>query len=73
MTTEIRTIKIEAYRDPDGRPTCLSDFQEKSMCQFLRFQRFGTLCNCAAACGDVHRDDSGFLRPVEGCPVWGGE
>ena len=74
MTTETRTIHVQAYRDKDGNPTCAADFPQGHVCQFLGVRKFGTQDTCLAKNTDVFRRVSwplyGFLVPVEGCPVW---
>lgn len=77
MTREIttRTIEVKAFLG-NGKPTCAIDFRDPAngVCQFLGLSRFGTREECAAMVEPrtIHREfgDSGFLRPVEGCPVW---
>ena len=77
MTTETRTITVQAYRDEDGQPTCAADFQQGHVCRFLGSRKFGTQDTCLAKNNDVFRRVSGppygFLVPVVGCPVWSEE
>ncbi len=77
MTTETRTITVQAYRDEDGQPTCAADFQQGHVCRFLGSRKFGTQDTCLAKNTDVFRRFSGppygFLVPVVGCPVWSEE
>jgi hypothetical protein len=68
--SEYRTIRIQVYRDPEGRPTCASNFRDGSLCTFLYFQRFGTEIGCGALSKQVFHDDNGFITPLKACPVW---
>jgi len=82
-TTERRTIQVDAYRSPDGRPACAVDLSTGRACPFLRVTGMcGTKDCCAVVLtsgwkGDglpatLSRDKegTGYLRPVAGCPVW---
>jgi len=71
MTTEIRTIEVKAYRCRDGEPTC----SNQNKCQHLAFRSSCADFTCDATGQKVERDMDrlGYLRPVDGCPVWKGE
>jgi hypothetical protein len=71
--TETRTIEVKAYRCTDGEPVCALDFKARKVCQFMRTRHFGTVETCGMTGTDIERDDhgNGWLRPVDGCPVWG--
>jgi hypothetical protein len=72
--TETRTIEVKAYRcKQENMPTCARDFNSKEFCQFIRTQHFGTVDVCGITGDVIERDQGGkgWLRPVEGCPVWG--
>jgi len=74
MTTpETRTLEVPVFRSPDGRPTCSVLTVQDKTCRFLRFHKLGTVAICGLALDHVHRDGDGlgYLRPCEGCPLWG--
>lgn len=70
--SEIRTIKVKAFRCRDGSPTCASDVPKRDYCQFLLTKYFGTVDVCGITDTLINRDKDGvgWLRPVDGCPVW---
>ena len=71
--TETRTIEVKAYRSPDSAPTCASDFTRGEFCCFMRTQHFGMtdVCGITGEVIDRDNDGRGWLRPVDGCIVWG--
>ena len=71
--TETRAIKVKAYRSPDATPTCARDFNRKEFCCFMRTKHFGTVDVCEITGDVIERDQAGtgWLRPVDGCIVWG--
>ena len=72
---EPRTITVSAYRSPDGRPTCCSSWPDHA-CGWMGVRKFGTVEVCRPLSRDIDRDGAdgtGYLRPVDGCPVWAGE
>lgn len=77
MTTEIRLINIEAYRDKDNLPCCAADFRAGKICPFLRTRNFGTQDVCALSAGNPlarREEGKGTLIPDrECCIVWKGE
>lgn len=75
MTTETRTITVQAYRDKDGNPTCAADFIAGSVCRFYGTTGIGFGEVCLATTKQIQRRDidSWSTIPVEGCPVWSGE
>ena len=71
--TETRTIEVKAYRCPSGQPTCSLDVNTNQVCEFCWSRHFGQVQYCVIRATDIERDDggTGWLRPVDGCPVWG--
>jgi hypothetical protein len=74
-TKETRAIEVQAYRDPEGRPTCAACFRTRQVCVFYRTRKMGLVEECAL---DEHRrlerrgkDGLGFLKPGKRCLVWG--
>lgn len=83
MITETRTIEVQAYRDPDGAPTCCADWTT-ARCRFITLRKFGLVDVCACTGEDLQRLPAGagyddpvedpwnhYVRPVAGCPIWG--
>ena len=76
--TEQRTITVTAYRTPDGKPTCATDFDAGEVCVMLRSTRWGLADVCALdvdkgrKTNGLQRDDggNGYLIPCDGCIVW---
>jgi hypothetical protein len=65
--SETRYIKVQAYRDPQKRPTCRT---KAGGCCFLGLRKL-TTPTCTWVYEDVStHDGSDFLKPVEACPVW---
>jgi hypothetical protein len=64
---ETRTIEVPVFRCPDGRPTCGTG--EGKTCMFFRVNT-----DCQGVCM-IHlehvREEGGYPRPCEGCPLWG--
>jgi len=71
--TEFSTIKVERFRDPEGRPTCCRVWGEQ-WCQFIGTSRLGMIEVCRMTGAELMRDmdKSGWLRPCSKCPVWDG-
>lgn len=69
---EKRMIAVTAYRTPDGKPTCATNFDTGEICQFVKTRKFGLVEVCTVRGRDIHRDDGGrgYLVPAAGCPVW---
>ena len=71
-----KTIKIQAYQTPDGKPTCSVDFLGGQFCQFIMKRRFGTEYVCGALSEnldsyfDPSLGDYTYLKPGKACPVW---
>lgn len=79
MTTEARTIQVQAYRCPDGKPTCSTERGGEyggQSCPMRSSRNWGVLPDltqfCAWTNADLQRDSAGYLRPCDGCLVWGG-
>lgn len=71
---EIRTIEIKAYRSPDGKPTCVSDFNLNEICDYISYGNYGTKFCCMFSTANLEREgELGYLRPHAYCPVWKGE
>lgn len=70
--TETRTIEVKAYRCPEDKPTCAAMWPDQ-VCRFMLARHFGLVECCGAVGADIARDNGhhGWLRPVDGCPVWG--
>jgi hypothetical protein len=68
--SEYRTIRIQVYRDPEGRPTCASNFEDGSICSLLYESRFGTDLGCGALNKPLFHGDHEFITPLKECPVW---
>ena len=70
-----RTIKVKAFLG-NGKPTCAINFKDPAngVCRFLGLSRWGCVEDCCAMIPPqyIQREhgNSGFLRPVEDCPVW---
>ena len=75
MTTETRTITVQAYRDKDGNPTCAADLTAGLVCQFYGTSHLCLWEVCLATTKQIQRRyiDSWSTIPVEGCPVWSEE
>jgi len=75
MTTETRTITVQAYRDEDGQPTCAGRTEEAGCCRFVGVTGAGSRPFCLSSIDSLLRRSggSGSLIPAEGCPVWSGE
>jgi hypothetical protein len=69
---ETKTIKVEAYRDPEGRPTCAVNFCEGKYCKFYETASFGTVEVCAFDNEiELSRyEGKGYLIPSKKCPIW---
>jgi hypothetical protein len=67
-----KTIEIEAYKDPKGRPTCAKDFEKGEFCKLLTTYAFGTryICGFLEEEAFGYESDFDFLKPCEGCPIW---
>ena len=66
--SETRYIKVQAYRDPKGQPTCRT--KKSGECCFI-----GVLKLTTPVCLWTHEEigrysEDGYLKPVETCPVW---
>lgn len=74
MTTEIRTITVDAYRDSKGQPCCAANFQTGAVCLMLRSRFFGTQDVCALEDSGVsllrRENGHGSLIPHSKCPLW---
>ena len=42
MTKTFKSIEIEIFETPEGKPTCGRNFETGEVCQFLNQIRFGT-------------------------------
>jgi hypothetical protein len=81
MSEETKTIKITAYRDSKGNPTCAKNFETGQVCLFYRTQRLGCNETCALAerAGKYNQSMSrrengnGSLIPLSNCPIWSQE
>lgn len=82
--TVLRTIKIDAYLDANGDPTCCTDWTT-ARCRFVSVRKLGTVEVCSATGRDIQRGPAGMahgefsndpskhlLRPVHDCQVWAG-
>lgn len=70
---EFKTIKIEAFRTPSGRPTCAVDVPAGKVCRFLGTRRFGLVDFCMlGAQVDLDRglEGEGYTIPHDECEVW---
>lgn len=59
MTTETRTITVQAYRDEDGQPTCAADFSQGHVCRFLGVLKFGIQNRISALTDDSQQGRTG--------------
>ena len=82
MSNTTKTIKIQTYQTPDGKPTCSVDFLGGQFCQFIMTRRFGTeyVCGALSKSLDSYFDPSlgedgeyTYLKPAKACPVWSEE
>jgi len=64
---EFREISIQVFRSK-GLPTCCKKFPTE-MCIFLRVNIAGR--GSCSWLGKDHFDDQDFLKPIQGCPLWG--
>ena len=69
-----KTIEIEVFETPDGKPTCASDFRTGKQCKFLLTRKFGTELLCGFTGNDDKLEDykmdgTGYLKPCESCPL----
>lgn len=70
MSTEQRLITVTAYRDKDGRPTCVDqELLSFNCCRFLKKATKSSSDKCLATGENIIRVE-GYLRPIFGCPVW---
>ena len=67
-----KTIEIEVFVSPDGKPTCCLNVLEKKFCRFMMTTRFGTQEICNVTNKELFRDDTGegWVRPCDGCFIW---
>lgn len=67
----MKTIQVETYTTPDGRPTCGVDAMNNKFCMFYRVRNFGTQGVCAVTSEDVfyYEDGIGYQKPCKGCIV----
>jgi len=73
-----KTLEVEVYENPDGEPTCGSDFRTGDVCQFILSQRYGTEYTCVFAANEVRGmkmplsatdNGMGYLIPCKECPL----
>jgi hypothetical protein len=71
-------IDVEVYFDSDGNRTCATNFENGSVCEYYRTQRFGTRETCVFAprekkyAEQIRRrgdDGKGMLIPPDWCPI----
>lgn len=67
--SETKTIKIQAYRDRDGKPTCSSSHAAQKSCRLLNSRTFGSVWVCGWTGEDLDYS-FGFIRPHQLCPLW---
>jgi hypothetical protein len=65
-----KTIEIEVYQAPDGKPSCAKNIYEGKFCIFLRLSHFGTRSHCAFAENEVFIGKNKFIEPDKACPLW---
>jgi len=71
MTKEQKTITVNCYRTPDGKPTCASDFSCGDVCQFHGTTHYGTRDVCMIGDGEsIYKYGEGFMCPTSSCIVW---
>jgi len=72
-------IEAERYFDPQGFPTCATDFSTGKICEFMRTQRFGANETCIFApeshkgyteCMNRRKNGEGYLIPGKWCPLF---
>ncbi len=82
MSNTTKTIKIQAYQTPDGKPTCSADFPSGQFCQFLMTRKFGMEHVCGVANERLERyfdanlgehGEYTYLKPAKACPLWSEE
>lgn len=72
-TEETIQLPVTRYRTPEGVPTCALDFKSGKRCAFLMPGRFGTMFYCGVRVGEnVDRFGSGYMTPLDNCPLWEG-
>lgn len=49
MTQEYVSIRFKVYRDKEGNPACVSNFEMGDVCEFYRTYRFGFNETCVFA------------------------
>lgn len=69
--SETKTITVEVFRDPDGKPTCSLVWGHQS-CQWVGSRAMGMKEICLLTGIDLRRvpNGVGFLQPVHSCPLW---
>ncbi len=76
-----KTITIQTYTTPDGKPTCARDMSNKEFCVFLGTMRFGTAYICVMGKETDLRgrpmplaeyEPMSYLKPCDDCIVHGG-
>ena len=65
MKIEVKHIAVKVYRDKDGGPTCASNFEDGSVCQFYGTRSFGTKEICLYGTEIPLERHGGVFRPVE--------
>lgn len=69
-----KTIKVQAFTDKNGLPTCAIDFGTGEVCKFYRTTRFGCTETCVFIDNNynLNRRDKGegSLIPCKECPLW---
>lgn len=66
----LKTISLNAYKTPEGSPTCAENFQTGRICKFLRFARFGTETLCEWTDNRIILGENGYTLPDKHCPLW---
>ena len=70
-TSEPKTISVQRYRSPDGRPTCCLNHAAGLTCRFLGARKFGTVDVCLLGeRRDLAPRTTDFQRPDKLCEVW---
>lgn len=67
--SETKTITVEVFRDPDGKPTCSSDHKTGKCCGLMLTRKYGSIDFCGWTGEDIERE-GGFTRPHSLCPIW---
>jgi len=68
MTQTYKTITIQTFRDPEGKPTCRSN---EGTCKLLKTAKWGTVAICGWDQYEILQYTEGFqfLKPNDSCPL----